>query len=137
MGANRTVVVVEDDELMRAAMRSVLEASGYVAVVYDTAEDAFGASALERAHCAILDVGLPGMSGVELCRKMRDAAMPTPVILVTGRDAQHLRKMAHALGVAAFLVKPFSGRRLAAVVDGALPHEPREAVGRIGGHDPH
>ena len=131
MGANRTVVVVEDDELMRVALHSVLEASGYLPVVYDSAEGALGGDALAGAHCAVLDVGLPGMSGVELCRRMRDARMPTPVVLVTGRDAQHLRKAAHALHVAAFLVKPFSGRRLAAVVDAAVPHAASEAAVRL------
>ena len=118
-GANRTVVLVEDDELMRAAVQSVLEASDFHAVVYDTAEGALRGDALALARCAILDVGLPGMSGVELCQRMRDAAMPTPVILVTGRDARHLRTTADALGVSAFLVKPFSGRRLVTLVEQA------------------
>ena len=113
----RTVVVVEDDELMRAAVESVLEARGYDPVVHPHAESALADASLATARCAILDVALPGMSGVELCQRLRDSGIATPVILITARDARHLRKAADDLGVVAFLVKPFSGRRLALVVD--------------------
>ena len=116
---NRTVVVVEDDALMRSAVQSVLDARGYRALADDCAEAALDANQLPLARCAIVDVGLPGMSGVELCGRLRDARLDTPIILITGRDARHLRQPALALGVAAFLVKPFSGRRLAELVDGA------------------
>ena len=120
-GENRTVLVVEDDELMRTAVQSLLEASGCIAIAYDTAERALEGGELGSARCAILDVALPGMSGVELCARMREAGMSTPVIMVTGRDTRHLRRSAEALGVFAFLVKPFSGRRLAFLVEHATP----------------
>jgi DNA-binding response OmpR family regulator len=131
---NRTVVVVEDDALMRAAVHSVLDARGYHAVAYDNAEAAFAGDALAEARCAILDVALPGMSGIELCRRMRVAGLATPVILVTARDARHLRKDADELGVIALMVKPFSGRRLAHLVDLVGPRDPTR---RAEAHDAH
>ena len=127
-GGNRTVVIVEDDEQMRTAVHSVLDARGYVPVVYVNAEDALAGEALADARCAIIDVALPGMSGVELCRRMHLAGISTPVILVTARDTRHLRKAADDLGVVAFLVKPFSGRRLASLVD----HVPSREAARHG-----
>jgi DNA-binding response OmpR family regulator len=119
MAPNRTVVVVEDDAQMREALHSVLDASGYRTLLYPTAEAALDADAFAQARCAVLDVALPGMSGVELCERLRatPAGAALPVILITAHDRRHLRDAAEALGVYAFLVKPFSGRRLASFID--------------------
>jgi len=119
MEANRTVVVVEDDAHMRAALRNVLDASGYYARLYATAEAALDADACAGARCVVLDVALPGMSGVELCERLRATprCADVPVIMITAHDSRHLRESAAQLGVRAYFVKPFSGRELASVVD--------------------
>ena len=119
MDANRTVVVVEDDAQMREALHSVLDASGYRALLYATAEAALDADACAGARCVVLDVALPGMSGVELCERLRmtPRCAGLPVIMITAHDSRHLREAAAQLGVRAYLVKPFSGRELASVVD--------------------
>jgi|KBSMisStandDraft_5_1062788.scaffolds.fasta_scaffold318558_2 DNA-binding response OmpR family regulator len=116
---NRTVVVVEDDAHMREALHSVLDASGYRVLLYATAEAAIDADVFTAARCIVLDVSLPGMSGVELCEHLRatPGSADTPVIMITAHDRRHLREAAEELGVLAFLVKPFSGRRLAFFID--------------------
>jgi len=117
--SNRTVVVVEDDAQMREALHSVLDASGYRTLLYATAEAAIDADMFAGARCIVLDVSLPGMSGVELCEHLRatPGSADTPVIMITAHDRRHLREAAEELGVLAFLVKPFSGRRLAFFID--------------------
>ncbi|HEY8245537.1 MAG: response regulator [Vicinamibacteria bacterium] len=114
MTSNRTVVVVEDDAQMREALHSVLDASGYRTLLYASAEAAIDADVFAGARCVVLDVALPGMSGVELCERIRGTpgGADTPVILITAHDRRHLREAADELGVIAYLVKPFSGRRL-------------------------
>ena len=119
MASSRTVVVVEDDAQMREALHNVLDASGYRTRLYESAEAALDAGAFANARCVVLDVALPGMSGVELCVLIRATAdgAALPVILITAHDRRHLREAAEELGVLAYLVKPFSGRRLAYFVD--------------------
>ena len=120
--SNRTVVVVEDDAQMREALHSVLDARGYRTLLYASAEAAIDADVLAEARCVVLDVALPGMSGVELCERLRasPAGAGTPVIMITAHDRRHLREVAEELGVLAYLVKPFSGRRLAFFIDHVL-----------------
>ena len=104
---------------MREALHNVLDASGYRTLLYATAEAAIDADVFAGAHCVVLDVSLPGMSGVELCERIRGTSggSDVPVILMTAHDQRHLREAAEELGVFAFLVKPFSGRRLAFFID--------------------
>jgi DNA-binding response OmpR family regulator len=128
--ASRSVVVVEDDAQMREALNNVLDAGGYRARLYASAEAALEADAFAGARCAVLDVALPGMSGVELCERLRatPARAELPVIMITAHDSRHLRDAAEVLGVYAFLVKPFSGRRLASFVDRVAAPDPRAEV---------
>jgi len=104
---------------LREALHSVLDASGYRTLLYESAEAAIDADAFAGARCVVLDVALPGMSGVELCEHIRggQGGAEVPVILMTAHDRRHLREAAEELGVLAFLVKPFSGRRLAFFID--------------------
>ena len=75
------------------------------------------------ARCIVLDVSLPGMSGIELCERIRGTpgGADMPVIIMTAHDRRHVREAAEELGVIAYLVKPFSGaRRLAHFVHAHL-----------------
>jgi len=77
--ANRSVVVVEDDAQMREALNSVLDAGGYRAKLYATAEAALEADAFAGARCAVLDVALPGMSGACSCPNRAERSAPLSV----------------------------------------------------------
>ena len=113
--------------MMMSAIESVLDARGYLAISYGTAEGALDGDSLGHARCAILDVSLPGMSGIELCERMRRSPgnAETPVILITARDERHVRDAAKLCNVYAYLVKPFSGHELGALVD-AVPARRRK-----------
>ena len=100
------VLVVEDDDRIRAELRFALEGSGY-----QVAEAAGVATA--RQHLAegcalvLLDLGLPDGEGLDLCREMRAAGDDTPVVVVTARDANEQRIGGLDAGADDYVVKPF------------------------------
>ena len=108
------VLVVEDDPGMRRLIGTTL-GSSQVEVAYA----ADGEQALERAQAAppdlvVLDINLPGMDGIEVCRQLKahPATQAVPVVMVTAREDDAARQGALAAGAAAYLLKPFSPRVL-------------------------
>jgi FixJ family two-component response regulator len=105
------IVVVEDDASMRQALERILQAGGFTAVSFASAEEALEADA--AADCLVLDIHLPGMSGFELYRRLALAGKELPAIFITARDEPAVREEAEKLGGAgSYLPKPFSGRDL-------------------------
>ena len=115
-----TVAVVEDDPGMRAAMQRVLRAEGFEALVFPSAEDFLEAGPLPSLGCLVLDVRLPGLSGPDLHRRLREAGAAPPVIFVTAHDTDSVRQEVLALDPVAFLKKPFDGDELVDAVGEAL-----------------
>lgn len=118
MGA---IVVVEDDDGGRRALERVLNAAGFRAVTFDSAESLLQCDAADGAACLVFDIHLPGRSGFELRRELvRTGSGQPPVIFITGHDDRSARDQAAALGAAAFLPKPFAGRTLVDAVARAV-----------------
>ena len=109
-----TLAVVDDDDDVRTALNRLLRAMGYRVVGFASAED-FEARSVE-VDCAIIDMRLPGVSGLELCERLRQHPSPIPVVLVTG-DAHRL---AADLPAAAFLNKPFDDASLSNAIADAM-----------------
>ncbi len=113
------VLVVEDEKRLAAAVAAGLEAEGFtVDVVHD------GRTALDRALAdppalAVLDLMLPGIDGLEVCRRMR-AERRVPLIMLTARGEEEERVVGLSLGADDYVVKPFSPRELAARVTAVL-----------------
>jgi FixJ family two-component response regulator len=120
-GHRRVVVVVEDDAGMRDAIHRVLEATGFAVTDFAAAEAALQDHATREAHCLVLDIHLPGISGFELYERLGELGSKPPVIFITARDDIRNQERAKQLGALDYLVKPFSGRALAAIVARALP----------------
>jgi len=115
------IVVVEDDDGMRRAFERVLNAAGFHALVFASAEALLQSSAADSAACLVLDIHLPGLSGFELRRELaRLGAGQPPVIFITGQDEPSARDQAEALRAAAYLPKPFAGRTLVDAVTRAV-----------------
>jgi DNA-binding response OmpR family regulator len=113
-GANgvkpRIVLVVDDDDMIRRLVRTVLEADDY-----DVVEARNGDIALElanEAHPAVilLDIMMPGIDGVEVCRRLDHSAVK--VVILTARDDPMLEDACREAGADAFLTKPFSSVEL-------------------------
>ncbi len=115
-----TILVVEDDASMGQAIKRILRAGGFEAVVFASAEAAFEADTARTADCLVLDIRLPGMSGFELYRRLVQCGSEAPVIFITAHDETAIREEAERLGARSFLPKPFSGRMLLDAVAQAL-----------------
>jgi FixJ family two-component response regulator len=99
------IAIVDDDEPLREALGSVLKAAGFPIATFASAE-AFLDSDQRKTSCVILDVRLPGMSGIELQRRLHDANSKVPIIFVTAHGDASLRDLVMNAGAAGFLNKP-------------------------------
>jgi DNA-binding response OmpR family regulator len=118
--ARGLVMVVEDEDAIADLIRLYLTKAGYG--VHLERDGTLALSAISRLKPAvvILDVGLPGLDGIEVCRRMRTAQDWTPVIFVTARDDEVDRIIGLELGADDYVTKPFSPRELVARVTGVL-----------------
>ena len=113
------IAIVEDDLGMREALTRMLKAAGFEARGYASAEE-FLETETPRAGCLVLDVHLPGASGIDLQRRLAEDDEARPVVFITAQDSPRLRREAEELGAVAFLAKPFEGRLLLGAVREAL-----------------
>jgi FixJ family two-component response regulator len=105
------VGVVEDDAAMRQAIRRVLEAEGFATEVFGSAEAFLASGAATRVACLVLDIHLPGMSGIELRQELASRGEGVATIFITAHDDTRLRSAA-AQWAHDYLVKPFLGETL-------------------------
>jgi FixJ family two-component response regulator len=105
------VIVVEDDEGMRQAIRRVLEAGGFVTEVFNDAEALLASGAAARAECLVLDIHLGGMSGIELHERLRSEGREIPTVFVTAHEDWGRRGLL-LTGADTCLVKPFPAEML-------------------------
>jgi two-component system, OmpR family, response regulator ChvI len=112
----RLVTVVEDEETIREAVCFALRREGYRTEAF--ADGALAWDALGRAlpDLAILDIGLPRIDGLELCRRLRARSAALPIIFVTSREDEFDRVLGLEIGADDYLCKPFSMRELMARV---------------------
>jgi len=113
--SERTILVVEDERAIAEAVRARLESEGYqVSVVHDGAQ-AIEAAASERPDLVVLDLMLPGMDGLEVCREIQKRDW-VPVLMLTARTEESDKVAGFAVGADDYLTKPFSMRELTARV---------------------
>jgi DNA-binding response OmpR family regulator len=114
------VLVIEDEPAIAELIRLNLSQAGYGVEVEHTGDDGLAAIRRLRPAVVILDVGLPGIDGIEVCRQLRMSQDWTPVIFVTARDDEVDRVLGLELGADDYVTKPFSPRELVARVGGLL-----------------
>ena len=130
------LLIVEDDAMLADGLARSLRQSGYAVDWVDSAERAQLAVEHETFDLVVLDVGLPGIDGFELLRRLRRGEHYVPVIVVTARDAVSDRVRGLDLGADDYLVKPFAFEELEARVRalirrGRTPTTPRLAFGPL------
>jgi two-component system alkaline phosphatase synthesis response regulator PhoP len=126
--ASATILVVEDKRELRVQLRDALEHQGY-----EVLESGDGADALEQAvsgrpDLVILDLMLPGLDGIEVCRELRERGVDTPVIMLTARSEEDDRLTGFRSGADDYVTKPFSVRELMLRVRAMLRRAQGEAV---------
>jgi DNA-binding response OmpR family regulator len=114
------VLVIEDEPKVANAMREGLEAEGYQVVTAPDGEDGFFRLSTEQFDMVLVDLGLPGRSGLEVLKAARAGGMTTPVIAVTARDALQDRVEGLDCGADDYLVKPFAFTELLARIRALL-----------------
>ena len=123
------VSIVDDDPSVCRALRRLVQSLGVSAHSYLSAESFLESSDCCRSRCVILDVGLPGIDGLELQRRLASINPTTRVIFVTARAAE-LRQQACNAGAVDVLPKPFCHRALLAGVSAALQPAPGSDQGQ-------
>ena len=114
------VHVIDDDEAMRESLSFLLGAVGIEVQTYESAEAFLKVVPAAKAGCVITDVRMPGLSGIELLRRLRELRLGIPVVVITGHGDVPLAVEAMKIGAADFLEKPFDDEALLASVRSAL-----------------
>jgi FixJ family two-component response regulator len=113
------VYVVDDDDAMRDSLRWLLESTGYRVSAYSTAERFLAGYRPGVASCVVLDVRMPGLSGLELQQELNRRGEPLPIIFITGHGDVPMAVNALKSGAFHFLEKPFKDEQLLAVIEQA------------------
>ena len=114
------VGIVDDDESVRMAIRSLLRSLGFKVEIFGSAEDLLGSARLDDIACLIVDVRLPGMSGLDLQRQLLAANREFSMIFISAHDDPVARRHAITAGALAFLGKPFSEKALTDAIRSGL-----------------
>lgn len=115
----RAVLLVEDDDAIADMLRTFFERDGYRFLHALTGEEAVERLRIRPVSAILLDLNLPGMDGVETCRRIREITK-TPVIMLTARDTEVDKVLGLEMGADDYVTKPFSPRELLARVKAVL-----------------
>lgn len=118
-----TVFVVDDDELVRTAIQSMLKSVGLHSEVFGTPQEFLDSMRTDGPSCLILDVRLPGISGLDLQRALTEAGVQIPIIFITGHGDIPTSVKAMKSGAVEFLTKPFRNQDLLDAVHQALDRD--------------
>jgi len=120
---NSIVHVIDDDEASRESLEFLLRTAGIEVKTYASAAVFLDLAAGMNPGCIITDVRMPGMSGIDLLRRLRELKIDVPVIVITGHGDVPLAVEAMKIGAVDFLEKPFDDEVLLASVRGALSRQ--------------
>jgi DNA-binding response OmpR family regulator len=113
------LLIVEDDDAIGRLIKGYLEQDGWRVVWLRTGEEAVAELRRHPVRLVVLDIGLPGMDGFEVCRRMR-AWSKVPIVMLTARDEEPDRVAGFELGADDYVPKPFSPRELSARIKAIL-----------------
>ena len=121
---NALIYIVDDDESVRRAMTRLLKASGFAVQSYESVLAFLAEAPVVHSACLILDIRMPGMSGLELVDHMADSGMDIPTILITAHDEKH-DWHGDRPPVLACLQKPVKEKELLELIEEGLSRQSR------------
>jgi DNA-binding response OmpR family regulator len=129
-----TILVVEDERKTADTIRRYLEHDGYDVVVCSDGAAALNEAASRRCDLVVLDLALPALDGIEICRALRESGHQVPIIMLTARTTEDDRVRGFDVGADDYVTKPFSPRELVRRVRAVLRrgHSPASHVLRRG-----
>jgi FixJ family two-component response regulator len=116
------IAIVDDDNALRNSLEDLIRSIGFRTLGFGSAEAFLNSSQAREAACLILDVRMPGMSGLDLQRQIVAASWRIPIIFITSHADDDARERALDAGAVAFLYKPFREEELLYAIDAALKH---------------
>ena len=117
------ISIVDDDDFLRNSLNNLLRSVGMRTHGFSSAAEFLNSNELHDTDCLILDVRMPGMSGLDLQRQLIAIDRQIPIIFITSHADDDARKRALEAGAVAFLYKPFREETLLKAIDSALNHE--------------
>lgn len=117
---SRLIAVVDDSELVREALQHLIESDGLSALCFGSAEQFLESDARHEAACLIVDIQMPGMSGLALQARLKTEQCRTPIIFITANRDEEIRALALREGAIELFTKPFDTTLLLQVVHAAL-----------------
>jgi two-component system OmpR family response regulator len=131
MDAPMRILIVEDDSTLGSGISRILQAEGYAVDLMPRGEQAVQAADRERFDLVILDVGLPGIDGFEVLRRLREGAQRMPVLVLTARDTVDDRVHGLDLGADDYMAKPFAMPELVARVRALIRRSQAQSGPRV------
>lgn len=117
---SEVIAIVDDDESVRNAIHGVLSSEGLTPLAFASAEEFLASGQQNQTACMILDIKMPGMSGLELQKHLAESDCRIPIIFVTASEDPKFRTQALLNGAVAYLNKPFDNEVLIASARAAL-----------------
>ena len=114
------ISIVDDDDSVRTALKSLIDSVGFRAEVFCSGEEFLKSPYLSRTDCLIADVRMPGMSGLELQERLHAAGSHVPIVFISAHDDKEARARGLRGGAIAFLQKPFSEDSLLGAITAGL-----------------
>jgi FixJ family two-component response regulator len=114
------ITVVDDDESMGRMLNRGLRAAGFDVAVFASAEELLNSGHLNKSACLIVDVHLPGMTGLQLQQRLKESGSSLPIILISGQPDERTATRALQDGAIGFFKKPFNIERLLATISDHL-----------------
>jgi FixJ family two-component response regulator len=118
--APSVLAILDDDKAVQSALQDLIESEGMSALCFDSAEQFLDSRARHQASCLIADIGMPGMSGIELQARLKAEQCGIPIIFITARGDIPLAVSAMKEGASDFFAKPFEGGAFMAAVQHVL-----------------
>src|SRR5271155_2380456 len=118
-----TVFVLDDDDLLRAAIQGMLKSVGLHSETFGTPQEFLRSERLEGPSCLVLDVRLPGVNGLDFQRELAEAGVHIPIIFITGHGDIPMTVKAMKSGAVEFLTKPFRDQDLLDAIHQALDRD--------------
>jgi FixJ family two-component response regulator len=121
MGAHRLLVaVVDDEEPVRKALRRLFLAAGIDVETFASGDELLESVKMHRPDCAVIDLHLPGSTGLEVQQRLVRAGIRLPTVIITGHDQAGTAERVLAAGASAYLRKPLDAERLLDAIESAV-----------------
>jgi FixJ family two-component response regulator len=114
------ITVIDDDPSVRLSLERLVKSLGYQVTTFGTADAFLRSSSFQNTHCLLLDIQMPGLSGLDLQTVVLALKLPIPIVFITAHREEEVKAEALSKGAVGFLEKPFDAQALIDLIQLAL-----------------